>query len=78
MLNNYKSLEEILLEEQKIKLNKIEQMKLKLIKENITIEKNIDKDMLNKIGLAYKPKTLEGRFIYLMKVLEKTLRKIIY
>ena len=47
-------------------------MKLKLIKENIMVERNIDKDMLNKIGLAYKPKTLEGRFIYLMKVLEKT------
>ena len=50
-------------------------MKLKLIKENIMVEKNIDKDMLNKIGLAYKPKTLEGRFIYLMKVLEKTFEK---
>ena len=77
MLNNYKSLEEILLEKEdkKIKLNKIDKMKLKLIKENIMVEKNIDKDMLNKIGLAYKPKTLEGRFIYLMKVLEKTFEK---
>lgn len=75
MLNHYKSTEQILLEKDKNneKLNKIEKIKLNLIKDNIMIEKKNDIDMLNKIGLSYKPKTYEGRYIYLMKVLQKTL-----
>ena len=76
MLNSYKSIDQILLakEENKEKLSKTDKMKLQLIKDNIMVENNLDIDMLNKVGLSYKPKTKNGRFIYLMKVLQKTLK----